>query len=475
MKTQDPQAILIADLGYGDAGKGSIVDYLGRTRGAHTVVRYNGGAQAAHNVVTPDGQHHTFAQFGSGTFVPGVRTHLSRFMMLNPLAMLAEERHLSALGVRDSFPRTSIDRRALVTTPFQQSANRVKEMARGEARHGSCGMGVGETMADWLAVGDDALFAADLEDRARSIRKLKRMRDRKLAQLQEVLKGLPPDEAIGRELEPFHDPGFIAATADVYAGFASQVDIVGPEYLAGPLERPGAAIFEGAQGVLLDEWYGFYPYNSWSTLTFKNADALLAEAGFSGEVLKLGLLRGYLTRHGAGPFVTEDGRLTSRLQDLHNRDNPWQRTFRVGYLDFVALRYALNVTGKVDGLVVTNLDRMDSLPEWRTCNRYAGPDARPHLQEYFDLRGPWIRDIKVPPDPTDLAKQEELTRLLSTMRPVYDVWPKDLDAYLELISETRGAPIAITSRGPTTLDKETFGRIPAGTKSLAAPASLGRN
>src|SRR5512138_457863 len=165
MNNKEKTAIFVADLGYGDAGKGSIVDYLTRVTNAHTVVRYNGGAQAAHNVITPDGRHHTFSQFGSGTFVPGTRTHLSRFMMVHPLAMLAEERHLRSLGVRDAFPRLSIDREALVTTPFQQSANRLKEMARGDGRHGSCGMGVGETMSDWLKYDRQVLFAGDLESR----------------------------------------------------------------------------------------------------------------------------------------------------------------------------------------------------------------------------------------------------------------------------------------------------------------------
>ena len=70
--------VLLAGLGFGDEGKGTVTDYLVRTHSAKMVVRYNGGAQAAHNVVLPDGRHHTFAQFGSGTFVPGVRTHLSR-------------------------------------------------------------------------------------------------------------------------------------------------------------------------------------------------------------------------------------------------------------------------------------------------------------------------------------------------------------------------------------------------------------
>ena len=156
----DRTAHLVVDLGFGDAGKGAITDYLARTTSAHTVVRFNGGAQARHNVVAPDGKHHAFSQFGSATLVPGVRTHLSRHMVLNPLAMLVEERYLRALGVEDAFARTAISAEALVITPFQRAANRLRELARslpagkaGERRHGSCGMGIGETVSDSLTLG----------------------------------------------------------------------------------------------------------------------------------------------------------------------------------------------------------------------------------------------------------------------------------------------------------------------------------
>jgi adenylosuccinate synthase len=94
--------VIVVDLGYGDAGKGTVVDWLCSSHGGgpvHTVVRFNGGAQAGHNVVTTDGRQHTFAQFGSGTFSPRVRTHLSRFMLVDPLALAAEAGHLAALGV----------------------------------------------------------------------------------------------------------------------------------------------------------------------------------------------------------------------------------------------------------------------------------------------------------------------------------------------------------------------------------------
>ncbi|MFD0822456.1 adenylosuccinate synthetase, partial [Micromonospora zhanjiangensis] len=86
--------VLVADLGFGDAGKGTIVDWLCARgvdgRPVTAVVRFNGGGQAAHTVVLPDGRTHTFAQFGAGTLRPGVRTHLSRFMVVDPLSLAAE-------------------------------------------------------------------------------------------------------------------------------------------------------------------------------------------------------------------------------------------------------------------------------------------------------------------------------------------------------------------------------------------------
>ncbi|MFI0444841.1 adenylosuccinate synthetase [Actinomadura sp. 6N118] len=112
--------VIVADLGFGDAGKGTVVDWF-CSRGPEpvdAVVRFNGGAQAAHNVVAPDGRHHTFAQFGSGTFTPGVATHLSRFMLVDPLALAAEADHLRKLGIRDPLARLTVDRAALLTTPY---------------------------------------------------------------------------------------------------------------------------------------------------------------------------------------------------------------------------------------------------------------------------------------------------------------------------------------------------------------------
>ena len=85
-----PRALITVGLGYGDEGKGSIVDYLAREYEAKLVVRYNGGPQAAHNVVLSDGRHHEFHSLGAASFIPGVRTHLASRVMIEPYAIANE-------------------------------------------------------------------------------------------------------------------------------------------------------------------------------------------------------------------------------------------------------------------------------------------------------------------------------------------------------------------------------------------------
>ncbi|HEX9997461.1 MAG TPA: adenylosuccinate synthetase, partial [Abditibacterium sp.] len=172
-------ALVIVDLTFGDAGKGSITDALVR-RGANLVVRYNGGAQAAHTVFDQAGRCHIFHQFGSGTLVEGVEILLSRFMMVNPLALHYEELELREIGIPDAAERMFIDARALVTTPYHMIANRLREIARGANRHGSCGLGIGETAADALDFAANVIRYGNLNIPALLKRKLAWHRDLKL-------------------------------------------------------------------------------------------------------------------------------------------------------------------------------------------------------------------------------------------------------------------------------------------------------
>ncbi len=430
-------AYIVADLGFGDSGKGSMVDFLVRQHNAATVVRFNGGAQAAHNVALPDGRHHVFAQFGSGTFVPGVRTHLSRFMLVDPVALWQEDLHLQAVGVFDAFNRLSIDERAPVVTCFQRAANRLRELARGCGRHGSCGMGIGETMADLLTHEQIVLRAGDFRNvhvMREKLRALQHLTRRQMARLD-----LPTTRQTDHEMRCLLDPRAPAEFADLFFNVGSRCAIV-------PSSRPvlqgnASVVLEGAQGVLLDEWFGFHPFTTWSTTTFANALTLLEENGYSGKVVKVGVLRAYMTRHGPGPFVTEDTRMTAQIPDMHNRMNAWQCGFRVGWCDLVMLRYALQVAGGVDQLAVTCVDRLREMGTAKICRGYAHTPA-----EYFD--GNRLRAAKQP----DLPYQTRLTEFLATCRPVYEAI--SADTLPARISEALQTPVSVTSHGPTFQDKQ---------------------
>jgi adenylosuccinate synthase len=456
------QAIFIADLGFGDAGKGSITDFLTRQLSAHTVVRYNGGPQAAHTVVTGDGKQHTFSQFGSGTLLPSTRTLLSRFMLINPLNMLKEERHLRELGITDALQRTQIDRRALIITPFQKAINRLKEIARADNRHGSCGEGIGECMADALKYGDAMLCAGDLQDRAILSKKLRYLRAAKQNELDELSLQLPQTEPVRRECAIFTNQQYIEDCIDVYRYFSNKVEMIDETAIQALLAQPGTILFEGAQGVLLDENYGFAPYTTWSTTTFANADTLVQEHSYPGEIIRLGLLRAYGTRHGAGPFPTEDRTLTLALPDQHNTWNDWQRTFRVGYLDLVIARYAKEVLGQLDYLALTNVDRLEMMPEWKICNSYSYANEQPDPSPFLEQEAGKITKINVQ-QPADLAHQEELTQRLWSCLPEYQTLlpqsdrhytQEDREKYLSLLEQALKVPIAITSCGPTAEDKQ---------------------
>ena len=142
------------------------------------------------------------------------------------------------------------------------------------------------------------------------------------------------------------------------APLLTQVPAASSEQIYTQFKRPGTLVFEGAQGVLLDEWRGFHPHTSWSSINRAAVAAVLADAACDAPVTYLGVLRAYLTRHGNGPLPTEDASLDC-LAEPHNRSDGWQGRFRRGQPDAVMLRYALAVAGQLDGLVVSHLDVFD--------------------------------------------------------------------------------------------------------------------
>lgn len=413
-----PRAIFLAGLGFGDEGKGTTVEYLVAREKSDLVVRYNGGPQAAHNVVRDDGAHHTFAQFGSGTF-QGARTHLSRFMLVDPLALVNEGQHLESLGY-NAFKGITIERECPLVTPYHRAANIARERARGDDAHGSCGMGVGEAYVDVRDFPDDVPLIGDLEDPVALQKKLRFLYELK-------------HEQLGKAMEPTllaMRPEFLM---ELYNGFTDLVGIVDRKWLAPELEK-GTTVFEGAQGLLLDQDFGFQPHTTWSDTTFRNAATLLEEGLFAGLVTRVGVTRSYHTRHGQGPFPSEIVGVELN-RELHNSSDNMQGKFRNGFLDMVLLKYALEIQ-PMDQIALTHLDKG---AHWIICTSYRHPEFKGGIP------------IKRPADyQYQLKMAKALSEVSQLNTRVIHAASEDLPT---LIQRTCGVPVTITSDGPRLCDK----------------------
>lgn len=327
----------VVGLGFGDEGKGGCVDYLCRTRDVSLVVRHNGGAQAGHNVVTEDGRHHEFSQWGSGTLA-SVPTYLSRFMVVDPLALEPEADHLREIGVEDPWSMLYIDPQALVVTPYHRGLQRLRELVRGDGRHGTCGIGFGEAVRQSIEEPGISLRWEDLRWTTQARLKLERA---KIWCARGYGGDGDSEDALTLLYENPHDVAQEMATVAERVG-----DLV-------PILDEGL-MFEGAQGVLLDQDHGFHPNTTWSRTTFANADTLSDEAGIP-RPRRIGVTRAYGYRHGPGPFPTEDA-TWKPASEPHNAWDEHRGPPRYGALDLVLLKYAIDCCGGIDELAITHLD-----------------------------------------------------------------------------------------------------------------------
>ncbi|MFH0133598.1 adenylosuccinate synthetase [Variovorax sp. VaC1] len=428
--------VSLLGLGFGDCGKGLYTDHLCGAWRAHTVVRFNGGAQAGHNVVLADGRHHTFSQFGAGSFHAGVATVLASPVVVHPTALRVEEEALRRVGVHDAFSRLLVDARCRVTTPFHQAAGRLREWARGAKAHGSCGVGVGETVRQALAAPDAALHYGDLLNPARALEKLEASRT-SLRREFAAIDALPSHVEAAQELAMLDDDSLATRWLDAVAPCLRQSPPASADEIGQRLARPGTVLFEGAQGVLLDEWRGFHPHTTWSTISTAAVEAVLHEVGIASPVQHLGVLRSYLTRHGAGPLPTHDRALDTRLAEPHNADEGWQGIFRRGHPDAVLLRHALDAVGPLDGLVASHLDAIDGTG-LRWCGSHRLPD------------GSILSSLPRSNAVHDLDHQHALTQLLHSARPVYEPGViASPQAWIERVEALSGLPVRYGAFGPT--------------------------
>lgn len=322
------RAFAVIGAGYGDEGKGLVTDWLCRQIAeeggdAPVVVRANGGAQAAHTVQLPDGRRHVFHHFGSGTFA-GARTHLARDFLVNPIAFYEEFTQLWPLPSK----KVTVDPEALVTLPPDMLINQFREIMRGDGRHGSCGWGINETMVRSLR--GAAVRVRDLE--VLKLEDLRRLRDESFGHFfrESEGKSIPVeafvfsknDAILEKFLENCH---FFLENTEKLPD--SELHVLGD-----------TLVFEGAQGLGLDQDHGHFPYVTRSSTGMKNPLKICRQNNVT-EIEALYVTRAYATRHGAGPLEHEGESHGCEIVDLTNEPNKWQGTLRSAPLD-------IELTGK---------------------------------------------------------------------------------------------------------------------------------
>lgn len=350
------QAVIGAQ--FGDEGKGLITDYLATDKSL--VVRYNGGAQAGHTVQLPSGRSHEFHHLGSGTFKRAT-TLLSRFFIVNPILFSQE---LAELGDPGGL-RVAVDPRCPVTTPFDMLLNRVLEDSRGSQRHGSCGLGINETMTRHLE--GPAVIAASLW--------LPEILKKQLWRIEH--EWLPyRAAALGIDM-PRIKPHIKEDFLECVARFLERTVITTDASLIS--SRREDVIFEGAQGLRLDEKNGLFPHVTRSRTGLTNIETLLTDAGLRDELLEVYYVtRCYTTRHGNGPLTDElPGHPYGWTGPETNTTNEYQGSFRYAPLNCAKLKRAIDVDLNVD---------LTAMPRWAlTCLDQMPEDGRQILIRNLEL------------------------------------------------------------------------------------------
>jgi len=386
-------------------------------------------------------------------------------MIISPEGLLNEADALRYQhGIHNIFDLLTIDEQALCATSYHGIASRLKEMARGNNPRGTIGTGVGETyryseLYPDLTIRACDLSRPDLKDALAAVREQIRL------DLDSIVRGkfLPSDRtAAEEEIAFFYDDGFLNYITERFQEASKSARIVDHDYLRREiLTRDGVAVVESSHGVLTDHYYGFYPHTSAIRTLPCFTRAMLKEAGYDEEIVNTGVFRSYAIRHGAGPLPTADPKMReSLLPGSHKEENRYQGKVRVGPLDLVLLRYAIEVCGgptAFNGLALTWFDQILANGEWRICDRYIGGADDP---TYFTPSGA-IKVRRGGMNDEHLNYQELLGKQLARCMPEITTLKVPLTAGRNelysfcagILDEKLGIPIRMVSFSPTEQDK----------------------
>ncbi|MDV7739529.1 adenylosuccinate synthase [Leuconostoc mesenteroides] len=411
--------VIVVGSQWGDEGKGKIVDFFAEH--ADAVVRYQGGNNAGHTIWHGDTKFELSA-LPSGIVTKGQLAILGNGVVINPEALLAEIKEVESQGV--TVENLIISNRAHVIMPYHIALDKASETASNN-RIGTTKKGIGPAYTDKISrVG---IRVADLIDPEIFGKLLKECLPFKNAQLTKLY---------GEEALDYNE------IYDKYVEYGRQLApyVTDTSYLLGQqMKENKRVVFEGAQGVMLDVDHGTYPFVTSSNPT---AGGVMNGAGVGPKQIQdvVGVIKAYTSRVGSGPFPTELFNDTAdHIREIgHEYGVVTKRPRRIGWLDAVALRHAVQVSG-LTKLAINSLDVLSGLKEVKIATSYTYKDEEIH---HFPASDTWFQGLDVnfetlpgwDEDITDVTKFDEL--------------PINAQNYLKRISELLEVDLLSFAVGP---------------------------
>jgi adenylosuccinate synthase len=409
---------VVLGLQWGDEGKGKVVDVL--TPKYEVVARFQGGPNAGHTLIF-DGEKYVLHTIPSGIFREGSVNIIGNGVVIDPVILAAEISKLEAAGV-EVRSKLVVSKRAHLILPTHRMLDAASEAAKGKSKIGSTLKGIGPTYMD--KTGRNGLRVGDIVS--------------------------PHFAERYNALKTKHE-GLLAG----YAGFTYDISEYEREWMAGievlrtlrlseseievnaMLDRGVKMLAEGAQGSMLDIDFGTYPFVTSSTTLCAGVCTGLGVAPHRiGEVY--GIFKAYCTRVGSGPFPTElfdeDGQ---KMRDVGAEyGSTTGRPRRCGWLDMVALKYAVMMNGTTKLIMMKG----DVLNDFETLKVCVGYEVAGERLDYF----PFETNEEITPIYKEFAGWN--TRINDVRR--YEDFPAEFKAYIEFIEHETGVPVAIISVGP---------------------------
>ena len=418
---------------WGDEGKGKIVDWLSNR--ADVVVRFQGGHNAGHTLVI-DGVTYKLSLLPSGIVRGGKLSIIGNGVVIDPWALAKEIKYITNLGIKVSPESLKIAENATLILPLHQRLDSLREGLSGDDKIGTTKRGIGPAYE--AKVGRRAIRVTDLANEKSLSYKVNKLVDHHNI----ILRGMEEKELISDDVLKE-----LVSITDKILPYMARVSSVLSE-----VRKAGKRIlFEGAQGVMLDNDHGTYPY-----VTSSNTISPTALSGV-GQNLKalnfvLGITKAYTTRVGEGPFPTEqENEIGEELgKKGHEFGTNTGRKRRCGWIDAVMVKHAIE-TGGIDGIALTKLDVLDGFETIKICTGYTlnGKEI-----DYFPIASedqfnviPIYEDIKGWSDSTYGAR-------------TWNDLPAEAIKYVKRLEELIGCSVSLLSTSPeredTILVKDPF-------------------